>query len=173
MATASQDYANGANGVNGTDSFPPARYSKVPPTITITVAEQEEGPIDIEISLDEDIQEDPDELCTLLENEQGAKGTWLTVAIAYAKHKKADVAIEVLQRAIANFTSAQERLSILSCLCWLYLFKCRQAPRLNQGIPAHPISCTGKRTKADHTYRRKPGRVDKRGLYPKSHAATQ
>ncbi|KAH7117157.1 hypothetical protein B0J11DRAFT_469689 [Dendryphion nanum] len=132
-AIAIHDYANGTNGVNGADSFPPPRYSKVPPTITITVAEQEEGPIDIEISLDEDIQEDPDELCTLLENEQGAKGTWLTVAIAYAKHKKADVAIEVLQRAIATFTSAQERLSILGCLCWLYLFKCRQAPRLNQG----------------------------------------
>ncbi|KAF2012715.1 TPR-like protein [Aaosphaeria arxii CBS 175.79] len=128
---AAYDHANGTNGVNGTESFPPGRYSKVPPTIVVTVTDAE-GPVDIEISLDEDIQEDPTELCTLLENEHSTKDTWLTVAIAYAKHKKADVAIEVLSSGINVFArgSPQERLSILNCLCWLYLLKCRQAPRV-------------------------------------------
>lgn len=129
------NHANGANGVNGVDaSFPPARYSKVPPTILVAVAEAE-GPYDIEISLDEDIQEDPTELCTLLENEQSAKTTWMTVAIAYAKHKKVDVAIEVLSKTIGVFARgrADERLSILNGLCWLYLLKCREAPRLRPG----------------------------------------
>ncbi|KAF2653743.1 TPR-like protein [Lophiostoma macrostomum CBS 122681] len=132
MATA-YGHANGTNGVNGANSssFPPARYSKVPPTILVAVAEAE-GPYDIEISLDEDIQEDPTELCTLLENERSAKNTWMTVAIAYAKHKKVDVAIEVLSKTLNVFSrgSSQDRLSILNGLCWLYLLKCREAPRV-------------------------------------------
>jgi RNA polymerase-associated protein CTR9 len=130
-------YANGARTVNGATNgadqpFPPARYSKVPPTILVAVAEAE-GPIDIEISLDDDIQEDPTELCTLLENEQSAKATWTTVAIAYAKHKKVDVAVEVLTRAASVFGRGrvEDRLSILNGLCWLYLLKCREAPRTN------------------------------------------
>ena len=126
-------HAKGANGVNGTDSsFPPARFSHVPPTILIAVAEGEGETYDIEISLDEDIQEDPTELCTLLENEQSAKNTWMTVAVAYAKRKKVDVAIDVLKQAVEVYknASSQDRLSILSGLCWLYLQKCREAPRM-------------------------------------------
>lgn len=121
-----------ANGINGSGvSFPPPRYSRVPPAITVAVAEAD-GPIDVEISLDDEIQDDPTELCTLLENEQSAKSTWVTVAIAYAKHKKLDVAIEVLTKAIGVFARAraEERLSILNGLCWLYLLKCREAPRV-------------------------------------------
>ena len=67
--------------------------------------------------------------------EQSAKTTWVTVAIAYAKQKKLDVAIEVLGKAISVFAGARadDRLSILSGLCWLYLLKCREAPRVNKG----------------------------------------
>jgi RNA polymerase-associated protein CTR9 len=135
MATAYTNGANGANGVNGHgSSFPPARFSKVPPTILVAVAEAE-GPYDIEISLDEDIQEDPTELCTLLENEHSVKNTWMTVAIAYAKHKRVDVAIEVLSKTISVFSRGKpdEKLSILNGLCWLYLLKCRGAPRVKSG----------------------------------------
>jgi RNA polymerase-associated protein CTR9 len=135
MATAN-GHANGTNGVNGTDPppFPPPRYSKVPPAILVAVAE-EDGTYDIEISLDEDIQEDPTELCTLLENERSAKNTWMTVAIAYAKHRKLDVAIEVLGKTLTVFSrgSSQDRLSILNGLCWLYLLRCREAPRVKPG----------------------------------------
>ncbi|KAF2788003.1 hypothetical protein K505DRAFT_256487 [Melanomma pulvis-pyrius CBS 109.77] len=118
-------------------SFPPARYSRVPPTITVAVAEAD-GPIDVEIALDDDIQDDPTELCTLLENENSAKTTWVTVAIAYAKHKKLDVAIEVLTKSNTVFARgrAEDRLSILNGLCWLYLLKCREAPRMV--IDGHP-----------------------------------
>jgi RNA polymerase-associated protein CTR9 len=127
-------HSNGANGVNGTAApFPPERFSKVPPAITVAVAEAD-GPIDVEIALDHEIQDDPTELCTLLEMEQSAKTTWVTVAIAYAKHKKLDVAIEVLGKSIAVFSRgrSEDRLSILNGLCWLYLLKCREAPRVNR-----------------------------------------
>ncbi|KAF2865023.1 hypothetical protein BDV95DRAFT_612986 [Massariosphaeria phaeospora] len=133
-------YTNGAHGVNGLGAaFPPPRYSRVPPAITVAVAEAD-GPIDVEIALDDEIQDDPTELCTLLENEQSGKTTWVTVAMAYAKHKKLDVAIEVLSRAISVFASrrAEDRLSILNGLCWLYLLKCRQAPRINPDALANP-----------------------------------
>jgi RNA polymerase-associated protein CTR9 len=138
MAT-TYNHANGANGANGTNgvdsSFPPARFSKVPPTILITVMEPGGDPYDIEIPLDDDIQEDPTELCMLLENEKSTKNTWMTVATAYAKHKKLDVAIEVLSKTISVFSrgDSKDRLSILNGLCWLYLLKCREAPRVKPG----------------------------------------
>ncbi|KAF2738648.1 hypothetical protein EJ04DRAFT_459223 [Polyplosphaeria fusca] len=131
MATATFDYANGANGVNGHgENFPPARFSKVPSTISVAVAEAD-GPIDVEISLDEEIQDDPTELCTLLESENSAKSEWITVAMAYAKHHNLDVAIEVLGKANVVFArgSGNDKLSIFHALCWLYLLKCREAPR--------------------------------------------
>ncbi|CAI6333249.1 unnamed protein product [Periconia digitata] len=128
--------ANGANGYgsgSGAQSLP-ARFSKVPNAISVAVTEDGDT-IDVEIALDDEIQDDPTELCTLLENEKTAKSTWVTVAIAYAKHDKADVAIEVLIKAKDVWARgrADDRLSILNGLCWLYLFKCRAAPRLNGG----------------------------------------
>ncbi|KAJ4302802.1 protein required for normal CLN1 and CLN2 G1 cyclin expression [Kalmusia sp. IMI 367209] len=126
---------NGANGVNGAAfSFPPARFSRVPESISVPVAEEGGDVLDIEIGLDEEIQDDPTELCTLLESEHSAKTTWVTVAIAYAKHKKLDVAIEVLGKAISVFAQARadDRLSILNGMCWLYLLKCREAPRVKR-----------------------------------------
>jgi len=124
-------HANGANGI--TSSFPPERFSKVPSAITVAVAEAD-GPIDVEIALDDEIQDAPEELCTLLEIEQSAKTTWVTVAIAYAKHNKLDAAIEVLGKAASVFENARidEKLSILNGLCWLHLLKCRHVPRINK-----------------------------------------
>jgi RNA polymerase-associated protein CTR9 len=135
MATA-HARTNGASGLTGSsESFPPPRFSKVPPLVNVAVAEAD-GPIDVEIALDDEIQDDPTELCTLLENEHGLKSTWMTVAIAYAKHKKLDVAIEVLTKSNTVFTRgrAEDRLSILNGLCWLYLLKCREAPRMTIGM---------------------------------------
>lgn len=129
-------YANGANGngVNGADKmFPPARYSDVPPFITIPLTDDDAGgPLDVEIPLDEDIQEDPTELCAILETEKSTTTTWVQVAIAYVKRKKIDTAIDVLTQAISVFGRArgEDRLSILNGLCWLYLLKCREAPRV-------------------------------------------
>jgi RNA polymerase-associated protein CTR9 len=122
---------NGTHGVNGA-AFPPARFSKVPESISVPVAD-EDGIADIDLELGEQIEDDPTELLTLLETERSAKTTWVTVAIAYAKHKKLDVAIEVLGKAIGVFAHARsdEKLSILNATCWLYLLKCREAPRVN------------------------------------------
>ena len=133
-------YTNGANGVNGADKpFPPPRYSDVPSAITVSVAEAGDT-IDVEIALDEDIQDDPTELCTLLETENSLKSTWVQVAVAYAKHKKLHVAIDVLSQAVNAFgrARAEDRLSILNGLCWLYLLKCREAPRLKPDAPSDP-----------------------------------
>ena len=139
-------YANGANGVNGAGSmFPPPRYSDVPSAITISVADDEGGQLDVEIPLDEDIQDDPTELCAILENEKSLTSTWVKVAVAYAKHKKVDVAIDVLSQAINVFGRArgEDRLSILNGLCWLYLLKCREAPRIKSGrlAPCFDTDC--------------------------------
>lgn len=135
-------YANGANGVNGAGKmFPPPRYSDVPSAITISVADEEGGQLDVEVALDEDIQDDPTELCAILENEKSLTSTWVQVAVAYAKQKKVDVAIDVLSQAVKVFGRArsEERLSILNGLCWLYLLKCREAPRLKSGMHAMAI----------------------------------
>jgi RNA polymerase-associated protein CTR9 len=130
-------YANGANGVNGAGKmFPPPRYSDVPNAITISVADEEGGQLDVEVPLDEDIQDDPTELCAILENEKSLTSTWVQVAVAYAKQKKVDVALDVLRQAIGVFgrSRAEDRLSILNGLCWLYLLKCREAPRVKSGM---------------------------------------
>ena len=122
---------NRSNGANGVHAFPPERFSKVPESISVAVTEDGDT-IDVEIALDDDIQDDPTELCTLLENEKSSKSTWVTVAIAYAKHRKLDVGIEVLAKASAVWQRgrADDRLSILNGLCWLYLLKIRESPRM-------------------------------------------
>ncbi|KAF2273195.1 tetratricopeptide repeat protein 1, partial [Westerdykella ornata] len=125
--------ANGLNGLDGGDHvFPPARFSKVPPTLPIAV-QDEEGAFEVDIPLEiEHLADDPSETCTMLENEQKPPSIWMTVAMAYAKHRKVDLAIEVLNRTVTFFARgrSEDRLSILNCLCWLYLLKCREAPRV-------------------------------------------
>lgn len=130
-------HTNGANGVNGAGKmFPPPRFSDVPNAITISVADDEGGPLDVEIPLDEEIQDDPTELCGILEQENLSTSTWVQVAVAYAKRKKVDTGIDVLKQATNAFARArgEDRLSILNGLCWLYLLKCREAPRVKQGM---------------------------------------
>jgi RNA polymerase-associated protein CTR9 len=135
-------YANGANGVNGAGSmFPPPRYSDVPSSITISVADDEGGQLDVEIPLDEQIQDDPTELCDILEAEKSATSTWVQVAVAYAKRKRIETAIDVLRQATQVFNRArgEDRLSILNGLCWLYLLKCREAPRVRPRKPSYHV----------------------------------
>jgi RNA polymerase-associated protein CTR9 len=70
-------------------------------------------------------------LCTLLENEGAARTYWMTVSLAYAKQKKVDHAIEMLIKGGQAMRGGQkEKLSMLSCLCWMYLWKSREAPRI-------------------------------------------
>jgi len=130
-----------ANGVNGHRhiSDPTARFSDIPKAISVAVAEADEA-LDVEISLDDEIQDDPTELCTLLENVGAANNIWIVVALGYAKHKKVDVGIEVLGKALNALSrnNLNDRLPILNALCWLNLLKCREAPRLKSGMCYYP-----------------------------------
>lgn len=105
------------------------RFSDIPSAIDIPVQGEDDDQA-VEIDL-EDLLDDPTELCTLLENEGAARTYWMTVSLAYAKQKKVDHAIEMLIKGgQAMRGGAKERLSMLSCLCWLYLWKSREAPRV-------------------------------------------
>jgi RNA polymerase-associated protein CTR9 len=134
------DYPNGANGANGTNgvttSFPPARFSAVPQMLSIAGGAETGDIYDIEVSLEEDIMPtDPYELCAMLETERASRTDWMNVAVAYAKHKKVDLAIEILTKGNIVFAHgrSEDRLGIYNALCWLYLLKCREAPRVKPG----------------------------------------
>ncbi|CZR66825.1 related to tetratricopeptide repeat protein tpr1 [Phialocephala subalpina] len=134
-STLQDDHANGA--INGAANDVPTtkRFSDIPSTLDIPVHieqrdEDEDEAEAVEIYL-KDLA-DPNELCSLLEIEQAAPTYWMSVALAYAKQNKVDYAIETLIRG-GNSTqdhNSKGKLSILSCLCWMYLWKSREAPRL-------------------------------------------
>lgn len=118
------------DGVNRTAAHLPKskRFSDIPSTIDIPVQDQEDEAVEIDL---EELADDPTELCTLFEMEHAARTYWMTVALAYAKQKKVDFAIEMLIRgANAMQSNQREKLSIITCLCWMYLWKSREAPRI-------------------------------------------
>ena len=130
MATTMSSQSNGAaNGASQMNGFPKSkRFSDIPATIDVPVQGDEEA---VEIDL-ENLADDPVELWSFFENEHAARTYWMAVAFAYAKQKKTDFAIEMLIRG-ANAMQAsnpREKLSIISCLCWMYLWKSREAPRV-------------------------------------------
>lgn len=131
MATSSQKgYANGINGTHAAPYTAPARFSDIPAVIDIPVR-GEDGDEAVNLDLTE-LLDETDELCDLLENENAARNYWITIALAYAKQNKVNVAIDILNKGLHALARArpEDRLSILTCLCWLYLWKCRRAPRV-------------------------------------------
>jgi len=106
------------------------RFSDIPSAIDIPVSglDAEEA---VEVNL-EDHLDDPTELCQLLENEKAAKNLWITIALAYAKQKQVDHAIDILVKGLGSLTRSgpKERLSLLTCVAWLNLLKSRHAPRV-------------------------------------------
>ncbi|KAJ5595777.1 hypothetical protein N7450_002235 [Penicillium hetheringtonii] len=122
-----------ANGLNG-DSLPPAnslpnlRFSDIPDAIDIPASSFDS---EVEVSL-LDLPEDPTELCTLLENERAAKNFWVIIALAYAKRKQIDHAIDILNKGLASVAhgATKEKLGLLGWVCWLLMLKSRQAPRV-------------------------------------------
>ncbi|XXH04732.1 hypothetical protein Hte_011154 [Hypoxylon texense] len=130
MATMRNGHANG--GANGDMAIAPIskRFSDIPSAIDIPVrGDQEDEAVEIELG---DLVDDPTELCTLFENERAARTYWMTVSLAYAKQGKIDHAIEMLNRGgnAMQDNNPKEKLSIITCLCWMYLWKSREAPRV-------------------------------------------
>lgn len=119
----------GANG-GGLGYANPAskRFTDVPIAIDVPTQDEDEA---VEIGL-ENLVDDPTDLCDLFENENAARTYWMTVSLAYAKQGKIENAIEMLIRggnAMQN-SNPKEKLSIVACLCWMYLWKSRLAPRV-------------------------------------------
>ena len=127
----------GANGSSSQGYAHPVskRFTDVPLAIDVPTQDEDEA---VEIGL-ENLVDDPTDLCDLFENENAARTYWMTVSLAYAKQGKIENAIEMLIRggnAMQN-NNPKEKLSIVACLCWMYLWKSRLAPRVApEGVTA-------------------------------------
>ncbi|KAL4817841.1 acyltransferase-domain-containing protein [Aspergillus spinulosporus] len=123
-----------SNGMTNGDAFPVtgslanSRFSDIPSAIDIPASTLDS---EVEVSL-EGLPDDPTELCTLLENERAAKNFWVIIALAYAKQKQIDHAIDILNKGLASVAqgATKEKLGLLGWVCWLYLLKSREAPRV-------------------------------------------
>jgi len=108
------------------------RFSDIPGALDIQVSGGDAGEA-VEISLEE-LLDDPTELCTLLENEKAEKRVWMIIALAYARQKKIDLAVDILHKGLESLSTndqySKEKLGPLSILCWIYLAKSRRAPRV-------------------------------------------
>ncbi|RCI08080.1 hypothetical protein L249_6215 [Ophiocordyceps polyrhachis-furcata BCC 54312] len=129
---------NGANTGDARATLNSIRFSDIPSAIDIPVqGDQEDEAVEIDLL---DLVDDPTELCTLFENEHAAKTYWMTVALAYAKQNKIDHAIEMLIRGTPTITdpnNPRDKVTMICCLCWMYLWKSREAPRVApEGVPA-------------------------------------
>ncbi|KAI9741810.1 MAG: hypothetical protein M1834_000196 [Cirrosporium novae-zelandiae] len=131
MAATQNGYLNGnSQSLTPEITSETPRFSDIPSAIDIPVGGTDTDEA-VEIDL-EQLQDDPTELCTVLENEGAAKHLWLLFALAYAKQGKIDHAIEIIQKGLSAMSRAspKEKLGLLSCLCWMYLWKAREAPRM-------------------------------------------
>ncbi|KAL4787791.1 hypothetical protein BJX76DRAFT_345295 [Aspergillus varians] len=130
MASLQNGHSNGISGdsLPITASLANLRFSDIPSAIDIPASTLDS---EVEVSL-EGLPDDPTELCTLLENEKAAKNFWLIIALAYAKQKQIDHAIDILNKGLASVAqgATKEKLGLLGWVCWLYLLKGRQAPRV-------------------------------------------
>ncbi|KAK3074418.1 protein required for normal CLN1 and CLN2 G1 cyclin expression [Teratosphaeriaceae sp. CCFEE 6253] len=137
MAALTNGHANGSNGHTTTTHIAPLypRFSDIPPVIDIPVR-GEDGDEAVNLDLTE-LMDDTDELCDLLENENAARHYWVTIALAYAKQSKIDIAIDILQKGLGALKrgTGEDRLGVLAAICWLYLVKCRRAPRVKSSLP--------------------------------------
>ena len=131
MATLTNGYANGnSRSLPTVPSLMNPRFSDIPSAIDIPVSglDAEEA---LEVNLEE-LLDDPTELCMILEQEGAPKNLWMTIALAYAKQQNVDLAIEILTKGLGSLSRGppKEKLGLLSLMCWLFLEKSRDAPRL-------------------------------------------
>ncbi|KAK7203647.1 hypothetical protein BZA70DRAFT_71265 [Myxozyma melibiosi] len=131
----SQDqYRNGDSAEASYDSkdaeFTDAPYASQANVIDIPLRDDQEV---VTLNLDEDLPDDPTELCDLLENEEAGRQFWLAIGTAYSRFGKIDEAIEVIQRGLKapSIVRApqEERVPFNACLAWLYFKQLREAPK--------------------------------------------
>ncbi|KAJ6094620.1 hypothetical protein N7467_002133 [Penicillium canescens] len=130
MAPLENGHSNGLNGdpISSASPLSNIRFSDIPDAIDIPASSFDS---EVEVSLLE-LPDDPTELCTLLENEKAAKNFWVIIALAYAKRKQFDHAIDILNKGLASVAhgATKEKLGLLGWVCWLLMLKSRYAPRV-------------------------------------------
>ena len=128
---AASQNANGlTNGhANGVEAARYTRFGDIPAVIDIPVR-GEDGDEAVNLDLTE-LQDETDELCDLLGNENAAKNFWITIALAYVKQNKVDIAIDMIKRGLQAFErgKTEDRLGLLTCLVWLQLWRSRHTRR--------------------------------------------
>jgi len=128
---AASQNANGlTNGhANGVEAARYTRFGEIPAVIDIPVR-GEDGDEAVNLDLTE-LQDETDELCDLLGNENAAKNFWITIALAYVKQNKVDIAIDMIKRGLQAFErgKTEDRLGLLTCLVWLQLWRSRHTRR--------------------------------------------
>ncbi|KAI9823801.1 MAG: hypothetical protein M1826_007622 [Phylliscum demangeonii] len=139
----------------------PERFADIPSAIDIGV-----GGVGSEEAVEVDLQglpQDPTELCHLLANEGAARSDWLVVALAYAKGRQLDQAIEVITKALPTISpdATQDKLWMMSCLSWLHLQKAGEAPRVvPEGALASEVKTKDHYLKAATTVLNDASRLD-------------
>lgn len=113
MAVTQNGYANGLDGHDDDASTALARFSHIPAALDVPLSsgDAEEA---VEVNL-EDLMDDPTELCTLLENENVARGYWMTIALAYAKQQRSTTPSTLSQGASVLCRATQSPRT--SCRC--------------------------------------------------------
>jgi RNA polymerase-associated protein CTR9 len=114
---------------NGVEAARYTRFGDIPAVIDIPVR-GEDGDEAVNLDLTE-LQDETDELCDLLGNENAAKNFWITIALAYVKQNKVDIAIDMIKRGLQAFErgKTEDRLGLLTCLVWLQLWRSRHTRR--------------------------------------------
>lgn len=127
MAAAQNGLTNGHT--NGVETERYTRFGDIPAVIDIPVR-GEDGDEAVNLDLTE-LQDETDELCDLLGNENAAKNFWITIALAYVKQSKVDIAIDMIKRGLQAFErgKTEDRLGLLTCLVWLQLWRSRHTRR--------------------------------------------
>lgn len=131
--------------LNGLTPLRHSRYADIPHSIDIPVSAGDEDDDDETAVVEVDpngLPDDPTELCTLLENERSPRQFWMYIALAYAKHERVDIAIEIMTKGLqARAGDAAEKLPMLNLLTWLYLQRSREAARNVPGgfLAASPL----------------------------------
>jgi RNA polymerase-associated protein CTR9 len=114
------------------------RFSDLPTILEIPVHDGV-GDESLELPLQDLPSDDTTELCNFLENEHAARTYWITIALAYARQNQLDNAIDILIQGLKSLqdgpqkNNTADRVSYLSALCWMNMWKCRDAPRLRRG----------------------------------------